>query len=116
MPRVRLAQEISQLIGADHDLWQLQQFCRAQTKQLGSKKALKPFHKHCKHMRSNLASHALERGKRLYAFETQAIEHSMMVIWQSRQALTPLPPLAQNIITTTNAQPQLSLVKKNKPR
>lgn len=98
MPRIKLAREISQLLGTEHDIAELLTFIKSHKKELLRQKNRKPmikaFRARAKAAQRDLCMHALERGRRLYAFKQQAIEDAMVTYWHSAKALQPMPSLA----------------------
>lgn len=105
MPRIKLAREISRLLGLEHDLDDVLIFIKAHKKQLRQdteiKALLKPFSKTVKAMQSELCLHAVERGRRLYAMEPLALADAMTIYWKTGRALQPLPSFVLDIAKDT---------------
>ena len=95
MPRIKLAREISNLLGTEHDLYELGLYIKKHRKILKSdsdvKPLLKPFKRTTKAIQHDLCLHAVARGRRLYALEPKAVANAMSVYWQTGQALQPMP-------------------------
>lgn len=98
MPRIKLARDVSRLLGTENDLFELERFMKLNKKRLKKNPELKalyqPFRSTLRHIRRDLSLHALERGRRLYAFEAEAIADALNVYWQTSRALQPLPSIA----------------------
>ncbi len=99
MPRIKLAREISKLLGTEHDLDELGIYIKSHKKVLKTqpevKPLLKPFLRTTKVLQKDLCLHAVERGRRLYALEPKALANAMSVYWQTGQALQPMPGVVQ---------------------
>ena len=101
MPRIRLARDVSRLLGTENDLFDLERFMKGHKKHLKKqpelKELYKPFRSTLRSIRRDLSLHALERGRRLYAFEAEAIADAMNVYWKTSRALQPLPNLVLDL-------------------
>lgn len=99
MPRIRLAQEISRLMGTEHDLSELLLYMKANKRIFKKDPALKalrkPFRSVIKTIQRDLCLHAAERGRRLYAIEATALSDAMTVYWRTAQAMQPMPGLVR---------------------
>lgn len=100
-PRLQLAKDISKLLGAEHDLAELRRFIKAHKgefkKQADIKSLRKPFAMALSGLQRDLCTHAIERGRRLYAFEPHSLANAMAVYWQTGQALQPMPSIVREI-------------------
>lgn len=109
MPRIRLAQEISRLMGTEHDLSELLLYMKANKKIFKKDPALKalrkPFRAVIKTIQRDLCLHAAERGRRLYAFEAQALSDAMTVYWRTAQAMQPMPGLVRAMASIETTPP-----------
>ncbi|GJM02978.1 MAG: hypothetical protein DHS20C08_14790 [Rhodomicrobium sp.] len=110
MPRIRLAQDISRLMGTEHDISELLIYMKQQKKLFRKSKQLKalrkPFQRVAKTIQRDLCLHAAERGRRLYAFEAAAIAEAMTVYWKTAQAMQPLPGLVSAMANIETAPPR----------
>lgn len=112
MPRIRLAQDISRLMGTEHDISELLNYMKLRKRQLKKipevKGLRKPFQQIAKTTQRDLCLHAAERGRRLYAFEARAIEEAMAVYWRTARAMQPLPGLV-GAMANLNPAPKAKL-------
>ena len=96
-PRIRLAQEISHLLGLDHDLGALLAYLELNRKVFKKQKNLKGLHKKFRfdtqNLRIELRQLAVDRGRRLYAFKPFTLAEALIIYWHSSLALQPLPSL-----------------------
>lgn len=97
MPRIRLAREVSRLLGTENDLSDIERFMKAHKKTLKKKKDIKalykPFRSTLRTLCRDLSLHAVERGRRLYAFEAEALSNAMTIYWKTSRALQPMPAI-----------------------
>jgi|GEM_PF-459342 len=109
MPRIRLAREISKLLGTENDISDLERFMQANKKTLKKNKKLKslykPFRSALRTVCRDLSLHAIERGRRLYAFEAKALSNAMTVYWKTSKALQPMPNVVLEL-TNIEKSPQ----------
>ncbi len=105
MPRIRLAREISKLLGTEHDLSELTTYIKTHKHSLdkqmleihnsGKKADIKQMRKNfaraTKSIQRDLCLHAVERGRRLYALDPQALLEAMSIYWQTGKAVQPMP-------------------------
>lgn len=114
MPRIKLAREVSRLLGTENDLFELERFMKLNKKRLKKNPELKalykPFRSTLRTIRRDLSLHALERGRRLYAFEAEAIADALNVYWKTSRALQPMPSIVLELteIEKTPASKQSS--------
>ena len=98
MPRIRLAREISLLLGTAHDIDELLRYIKIHKKEIVKSKrmkgSLKAFRRAATVTERDLCLHAIERGRRLYALRSSEIEQAMIVYWQTAKAIQPLPSIA----------------------
>lgn len=110
MPRIKLAREISKLLGTEHDLDELALYIKKHKKILKAapdiKPLRKPFLRTSKAIQRDLCLHAVERGRRLYALEPKALANAMSVYWQTGQALQPMPGVVQGLADLSD-RPQI---------
>lgn len=101
MPRIRLAQEISKLLGTEHDITELVAYMKANRKkifkQAGAKKHYRDFKDVAKIIKRDLCLHAAERGRRLYAYDAEALSKAMTIYWRTSKALQPMPSLVRDM-------------------
>lgn len=101
MPRITLAREISKLLGAEHDITELLNYMKLHKKQFCKKarqrRQYKSFRQTAKAIQRDLCLHAIERGRRLYAFDSIAISKAMTVYWKSSRAMQPMPSMVLEI-------------------
>jgi hypothetical protein len=123
MPRIRLAREISKLLGTENDISDLERFMQSNKKRLKKNKTLKPLYKPFRSaLRTvcrDLSLHAVERGRRLYAFEATALSDAMTVYWKTSKALQPMPNVVlelSNIKESTKANSPKSTVRESTPQ
>jgi hypothetical protein len=126
MPRIKLAREVSRLLGTENDLFELERFMKLNKKRLKKNPELKalykPFRSTLHTIRRDLSLHALERGRRLYAFEAEAIADALNVYWKTSRALQPMPSIVLELteIEKTPASKQSSTLtpaeKDTKPK
>lgn len=110
MPRIRLAQEISKLMGTEHDISELLAYIKRHRKRIKQSPELKPlpkpFKRVAKTIQRDLCLHAVERGRRLYAFEAKAIADAMSVYWRTAQAMQPMPGLVRAMAEIGDKTPE----------
>lgn len=95
MPRIRMAREISKLLGTEHDLSELTDYIRTHKrfidKEAGLKCERKRLMREIKGLQRELCLHSVERGRRLYALEPMALVEAMTVYWRTGRAMQPMP-------------------------
>lgn len=99
MPRIRLAREISKLLGTEHDIAELLDYIKTHKKELDravgdaqtTKLKRRAFFKASKAIQRDLCLHAVERGRRLYAIESSALVEAMTIYWRTGTAMHPMP-------------------------
>ncbi len=106
MPRIRLAREISRLLGTENDLSDIERFMKSHKKALKKKKAIKalykPFRSTLRTICLDLSLHSIERGRRLYAFEAEALSDAMTIYWKTSRALQPMPGVVLELTDIQN--------------
>jgi len=117
MPRIYLARDISKLLGTEHDLNELLIYMKSKKHHWKSnpkiKSLTKPFRKAVKGVQRDLCLHALERGRRLYAIETEALSKAMTIYWRTGKALQPMPNVVRVLANIeTKKTDKLTALKK----
>ncbi len=106
MPRIKLASDISKLLGTEHDLNELLLYIKSKKHHWKNKpkvkRLVKPFRRAVKGVQRDLCLHALERGRRLYAIETQALSKAMTIYWRTGKALQPMPNVVRVLANIQN--------------
>lgn len=101
MPRIRLAQEISKLLGTEHDITELTAYMKIHRKKIfkhpGAKKHYRDFKEVTKIIRRDLCLHAAERGRRLYAYDAKSLSKAMTIYWRTSKAMQPMPSLVRDM-------------------
>lgn len=105
-PRIRLAREISHLLGLEHDLSALLCYLKSHKKLLKKQKNLKGlrkrFRQDAQNLQVELRQLAIDRGRRLYAFKPGTLEEALIIYWHSSLALQPLPNLLKKRASHSN--------------
>ena len=101
MPRIKLARDVSRLLGTENDVYELECFMKQNKKRLRKNAELKalykPFLSTLCGIRRDLSLHALERGRRLYAFKAEAIADALTIYWKTSRALQPMPSIVLDL-------------------
>lgn len=120
MPRIKLAREISRLLGTENDISDLEIFMKANKKKIlktkGAHSLYKPFRSSLRTIRRDLSLHAVERGRRLYAFEAAAITDAMTIYWRTSKALQPMPNVALELAEVDHSKQSTAPFKKETPK
>jgi CHAD domain-containing protein len=85
-PLIRLARDLSNLLGDDHDLEVLRDFVKAEEMDLGSREEVKAYLALCRERQRALRSEARQIGKRLYALKPGAFADCVRQRWKRAEA------------------------------
>lgn len=97
--QAKLARELSQLLGDDHDIAILRDFALNRRMALGTKQDLAAFSRFCGTLQVSLRVSASARGERLFAEKPGAMAKRFAIYWRTE------PLIASNAIGKTEADP-----------